>query len=79
MTTFEQLRDVIAATLNVPQDKIAETTKDEDIGAFWDSIGHVNLMLALEETFEIDLDVEDIPKLNSVPAILQYLEDQGIA
>lgn len=79
MSTFEQLRDVIAATLKVPQDMITETTKDEDISGSWDSIGHVNLMMALEQTFGIYLDVEDFTKLNSVPAILQYLEDQGIA
>lgn len=79
MSTFEQLREVIASTLKVPADMITETTKDEDISGSWDSLGHVNLMMALEQTFGVYLDVEDFPKLNSVPAILQYLKDQGIA
>jgi len=78
MNIFEQLRDVIASTLKVPPAKITETTKNEDLSASWDSLGHVNLMMALEQTFGVFLDVEDFAKLISVPAILQYLKDHGI-
>jgi acyl carrier protein len=76
MTTFEQLQQVIATTLNIAPQKITETTTDEDIAA-WDSLGHVNLMMALEQTFDIYLDVEDLPLLNSVPAIIQYLQKRN--
>jgi acyl carrier protein len=76
MTTFEQLQQVIATTLNIAPQKITETTTDEDIAA-WDSLGHVNLMMALEQTFDIYLDVEDFPLLNSVPAIIQYLQKRN--
>ena len=38
----------------------------------------VNLMMALEQTFDIFLDVEDFQKLTSVSAIIEYLKDQGI-
>lgn len=77
MGIYEQLRDVVAATLKVPPAKITETTKSEELAA-WDSLGHVNLMMALEQTYGVYLDVEDFPKLTSIPAILQYLSDQGI-
>jgi acyl carrier protein len=76
MTTFEQLQQVIATTLNIAPQKITETTTDEDIAA-WDSLGHVNLMMALEQTFDVYLDVEDFPLLNSVPAIIQYLQKRS--
>jgi acyl carrier protein len=76
MTTFEQLQQVIATTLNIAPQKITETTTDEDIAA-WDSLGHVNLMMALEQTFDVYLDVEDFPLLNSVPAIIQYLQTRS--
>jgi acyl carrier protein len=78
MNLFEQLRGVIASTLNVPPARITETTKNEDLYVSWDSLGHVNLMMALEQTFGVSLEVEDFPKLISVPAILQYLKDNGI-
>jgi acyl carrier protein len=78
MAVFDQLRDTIAAILKVPVAKITENTKNEDLAA-WDSLGHVNLMIAVEQTFDVTLDVEDFPRLNSVPAILEYLKAQGIA
>lgn len=77
MSIFEQVRYTIATTLKVPVKKITETTKDEDIAA-WDSLGHVNLMMALEQTFDILLEVEDFPTLNSVQAIIRYLAEHGI-
>jgi acyl carrier protein len=77
MAIFERLQDAIATTLRVPANKITETTKDEDI-ATWDSLGHVNVVMTLEQTFDVLFDVEDFPKLNSVPAIIEYLRAQGI-
>jgi acyl carrier protein len=75
MNSFEQLQELIATTLKVPPGKVSESTLNEDLAA-WDSLGHVNLMIALEQSFDIVLDVEDFPELTSVPAILQYLQDR---
>jgi acyl carrier protein len=77
MTVFEQLQGAIAATLKVSPDSIAATTRAEDIPA-WDSLGHINLMMTLEQTFDVLLDVEDFEQLNSVPAMIEYLKRQGI-
>lgn len=77
MSIFKQLQEVIAVTLKVPPEKVTETTINEDIAA-WDSLGHVNLMIALEQSFDIFLDVEDFPELTSVPVILRYLQEHGI-
>ena len=78
MSLFDQLQSTIAATLKIPPASVTANSKDEDIAA-WDSLGHVNLMMALEQTFNVTLDVEDFPKLNSVPAIMAYLKEQGVA
>lgn len=72
MSTFEKLRDVISSTLKVPRDQITLTTTNEDV-ATWDSLGHVNLMIAIEESFGIFLEVEEFPELTSVDAILKHL------
>jgi acyl carrier protein len=77
MNVFERVRETVAITLKVPPGAITETTRDEDIPA-WDSLGHLNLMMALEQTFDIMLDVEDFANLKSVPAILAYLKNQGM-
>jgi acyl carrier protein len=60
----------------VSPDKITKETSDKDLAA-WDSLAHVNLMMSLEQTFDLFLEVEDFPKLTSVPAILEYLREQG--
>tara|TARA_R110001599_G_scaffold306696_1_gene513244 strand:+ start:325 stop:564 length:240 start_codon:yes stop_codon:yes gene_type:complete len=78
MSIYTQVQSVIAMTLKVAPDKVTATTTNEDLVA-WDSLGHVNLMIALEQEFDVFLDVEDFPKLNSVPAIVQYLQDNGAA
>ena len=78
MSLLDRLQQTIAATLKVPASKIQPDTSNEDLSA-WDSLGQVNLMMALEQTFEVYIEVEDFETLTSVPAILAYLEKQGSA
>jgi acyl carrier protein len=78
MSTFERLRNVIAATLKVAPSDIGETTRDQDLKQ-WDSLGHINLLMALEHEFGVYVEVEQFGELNSVPAILAHLKNQGIA
>jgi len=77
MSLFHQVRETIETALRVPPGKVTERTRAEDIAA-WDSIGQVNLVMAIEQTFGVYLDVEDFPRLNSVPAIIAYLKEQGL-
>ena len=78
MDLFDQVQHVIASTLKVTPDKISRETSDKDL-ASWDSIAHVNLMMSLEQTFDVLLEVEEFAQLTSVPAILEYLTGQGKA
>lgn len=78
MTTFEKLQQTIAATLKVAPAKVTETTRDQDLPS-WDSLGQVNLIMALEQEFGVYIEVEEFGNLNSVPAILAYLGKQGIS
>jgi len=78
MDLFEKTRNVIATTLKVTPEKITRETSDKDLAAR-DSLAHVNLMMSLEQTFDLFLEVEDFPRLTSVPAILEYLRREGKA
>jgi len=78
MDLFEKIQNVVASTLKVTPDKITRETSDKDLVA-WDSLAHVNLMMGLEQTFDLFLEVEDFTQLTSVPAILEYLRKQGKA
>ena len=78
MSTFDKLRDTLCSTLKVPPASITATTRDEDVAA-WDSLGQVNLIMAIEQAFDIYVEVEDFGNLNSVPAIMAYLAKQGVS
>jgi acyl carrier protein len=77
MSTFEQLQEVMAPALNISADAITPASTQANLPA-WDSLGHVNLMVALEDAFGIELQIEDFSKLGSVRAILEYLKSQGV-
>jgi acyl carrier protein len=76
MGLFEKVRHVISTTLKVPAAKITRETSHKDLVA-WDSVAHVNLMMSLEQSFDLFLEVEDFTQLTSVQAILEYLRGQG--
>jgi acyl carrier protein len=78
MSVPVQVRELIAATLKVPAEKVTATTVNEDLAA-WDSLGQINLMMALEQTFDVYIEAEEFAGLNSVPAILEFLKNHGIA
>lgn len=77
MSTLQQVLDVLASTLNVAPDAVNASTQAGEF-APWDSLGHVNLMMSLEQAFGLELDVEDFPRLTSVDAIVKYLESMGV-
>ncbi len=76
MDLFPKVQELIAQTLKLRSAKITRDTSDRDLAA-WDSLAHVNLMMSLEQTFDLFMEVEDFAKLTSVPAILAYLKEHG--
>lgn len=73
MSVFEQLREIMANALEVPVGTITENSTMDDIEE-WDSLGHVHIMVALEQAFDLYMDVENFAELDSVPAILEFLD-----
>ena len=73
MSTSEQVKETIADTLNLPLTSINNDSSAENIDA-WDSLAQVNLMIALEQTFDIQLEVEDFMDLTSAQAIIDYID-----
>lgn len=77
MTLFEKLREIMASTLEISTKNISEDSTMDDIEE-WDSLGHVHIMVALEQTFDLYMDAEDFADLHSVRAILRYLESENV-
>ncbi len=75
MDTQEHVIQIVAETLNLSTSEINESSAMENL-ELWDSMAQVNLMMSIEQTFDLELDPEDFMKLNSVSNIVEYLDNQ---
>jgi citrate synthase len=68
------VEDLIAEVFKVPRDRIAD---DLEYGAIeqWDSLAHVNLMLALEEACGVEIDEDLMVELTSIAALRDFARD----
>lgn len=70
---FEKVKKIIANELNVDEDQITmETRLAEDLGA--DSLDAVELIMSIEDEFEIEVDDENAQNIRCVGDIVRYLE-----
>ena len=68
-----EVKRIIKEQLDVDEKDIKpESTFIDDLGA--DSLGLVELVLAFEESFEIDITDEDTEKIRSVQDAVDYIE-----
>jgi acyl carrier protein len=73
----EELRQVLADVLDLDSSAIIETASIDTIKQ-WDSLKHLNLVLALEERFGVTLTDEQTVQILSYPLIKIALEEQGV-
>ena len=75
MELENKVREIVCQQLDVEADKVKkETSFVEDLGA--DSLAVVELVLALEEAFDIDIPDEDTEKLRSFNDAVTYIESK---
>ena len=69
-----KLKEVISNVLGVSIEDINDDSSPDNIDK-WDSLSHINLVMALESEFEVDLSPEDAMDMLSVKLIRMILED----
>ena len=74
----DRLRNTMAAVLGVPAEALGDDASPETVSD-WDSMGHLNLVMALESEFGISLSAEDALEMRNVAAIRQVLQARGVA
>jgi acyl carrier protein len=72
-STFEQVRNVASDIFGIPADRITAESSPETIEN-WDSMQHLNLVLAIEEKFGVQLDPEDIEQMKNIGAVAELVE-----
>lgn len=73
----EKLQDCVSRTFGIPRSAVRDDLSYNTI-AEWDSVGHMALVAALESTFEIMLDTDDILDLSSVAKAREILNKYGV-
>ncbi len=76
MTNTEKLIEVFVSALDIPGIKAESAVFKET--PQWDSVGHVNLMNAIEERFDVSLEPDDILDFKSFSVGRGILAKYGI-
>ena len=75
-TVDERVKKIIGEQLGVEEDEVTpEASFVEDLGA--DSLDTVELVMALEEEFGIEIPDEDAEKITSVRDAISYIEEHA--
>ena len=71
---FEKLRKIFCDQLELDEDKITlETNLLDDLGA--DSLDVVDLVMSIEDEFEMEVPDEEIEKMKTVADVVKFIED----
>lgn len=71
-STQDRIIDIISTGLKVEKEKIKTTSRFvDDLGA--DSLDQVELVMALEEEFEIEIGDDDAEKFQTVQQVIDYI------
>ncbi|MDD5358892.1 MAG: acyl carrier protein [Sulfurovaceae bacterium] len=73
MAIFDEVKEVVVEQLNVSADEVKEDSKFvEDLGA--DSLDVVELVMALEEKFDIEIPDDQAEKIATVADAINFIE-----
>lgn len=76
MSTFDRVKKVVVEQLNVePEEVTPEATFVEDLRA--DSLDMVELSMAFEEEFQVDIPDEDAEKIKTVQDAVNYIDEKS--
>lgn len=75
VSTFDQVKKIVVEQLGVEADEVQMTsTFVDDLGA--DSLDIVELIMAFEEAFNIEIPDEKAEKIKTVEDVVRYIEAQ---
>ena len=70
---FEKVRDILCEQLDVDEEKVTmEANITDDLGA--DSLDIVDLVMYLEEEFDVEVPDEEVENIKTVGDIVKFLE-----
>lgn len=74
---LEKMKEIIADQLGVSEDEVTlEASFKEDLDA--DSLDLFELVMALEEEYDVEIPSDNLAELNTVGDVINYLKDKGV-
>jgi len=75
MTTLQKLNEIFVDQLDNPQIRLTEETTADDIDE-WDSLSHIQLIVAIEKTFKIRFSSSQIASLKNVGELAVCIDNK---
>ena len=74
---LEKMKEIVAEQLSCDASEVELTTNfKEDLGA--DSLDLFELVMALEEEYDVEIPQEYLTSINTVEDVINYLKEKGI-
>ncbi len=72
--TFDKIKELIVDQLDVEEDKVTmEANIQDDLGA--DSLDIVDLVMSVEDEFEVKIEDDDVESIKTVGDIVHYIDN----
>jgi acyl carrier protein len=75
---FDQVRGIAADVLQVKPKALSAESSPESVES-WDSVQHLNLVLALEEHFGLQFDPEEMDAMKSIGTIAELVAKKRVS
>ena len=72
MEVFDKVKTIVADQLSIDEAMIKAETKFEDLNA--DSLDVVEVIMALETEFDIEIPDEEAEKIKNIGAVVEYIQ-----
>jgi len=73
---LDQIQELLSQALQLPIEQIHPELAFGDYPQ-WDSMGHMEVMMLLEERYGVEVNADTIGALTSIPEICRYLEEHA--
>jgi acyl carrier protein len=77
MAMEQKLKQIMSNIFGIEEDEITDDSSIDNIEK-WDSLKHINLIIAIEEQFGISIDEDEMVEMTSFTEIKRILRDNGV-
>ena len=74
MDTMKKIKEIISRQTDIDEEKLSENTTLDDVVA--DSLDIVEMLMEIEEAFDIDIPDSDAEKLTTVGELCAYIDER---